>query len=156
MEIFTSPLVVSFATVLWQQRRLYEMSNSSDQSSRQPAWYPEPGTRGTYSLLSTCLITLGFCAWSAIHVNIPPYKHKGSQWRSRVFWLLCAIFFPEYVAFIAFRQNVAAEKLRQQVMDALGVVPSRREAWYRRIWRKELIKTTQEVCIILLDFVEMV
>ena len=34
-------------------------------------WRPEPDVRGTFSILSSCLITLGLCAWSALHLNVP-------------------------------------------------------------------------------------
>ena len=34
-------------------------------------WQPQPTFRGTFGILSTCLVTLGLCAWSAIHLNMP-------------------------------------------------------------------------------------
>jgi hypothetical protein len=35
------------------------------------SWQPQPTFRGTFGILSTCLVTLGLCVWSAIHLNIP-------------------------------------------------------------------------------------
>ena len=35
------------------------------------SWQPEPTFRGTFRILSTCLITLGLCVWSSLHLNIP-------------------------------------------------------------------------------------
>ncbi len=34
-------------------------------------WIPEPNTRGTWSLLYSCIFTLALCVYSAIHLNIP-------------------------------------------------------------------------------------
>ena len=39
-------------------------------------WRPEPTFRGTFGILSTCLITLGLCVWSAIHLNIPANNER--------------------------------------------------------------------------------
>jgi len=35
-------------------------------------WQPEPTIRGTFRLLVSCLRALSLCAWTALHLNIPP------------------------------------------------------------------------------------
>jgi hypothetical protein len=85
-------------------------------------WQPEPTFRGTFSILSTCLITLGLCAWSAIHLNVAsrherpwPIICRSLAWRNarqawpwrhwfwpgqllrKIGWMFLAFFAPELV-----------------------------------------------------------
>ena len=39
---------------------------------------PEPKYRGTYSILSSCLITLTLCIWSAVHLNLLETSELGA------------------------------------------------------------------------------
>jgi hypothetical protein len=59
-------------------------------------WYPEPTRRGTYSLLSSCLLTLFICVWSAVHLNIPEAGSR-SQIGRKFWWMLIAMVAPELV-----------------------------------------------------------
>ena len=66
-----------------------QISNSTDNSSTaaediaesryEPTWVAGPGTRGTLSLVFSCVITLFLCVWTTVHVNIEPpsseYNH---------------------------------------------------------------------------------
>jgi hypothetical protein len=61
-------------------------------------WRPEPDVRGTFSILSSCLITLGLCAWSALHLNVPESGKATQQFWVKTRWLLCAVFAPEVVS----------------------------------------------------------
>jgi hypothetical protein len=58
-------------------------------------WKAEPGTRGTFSILSTCLLTLILCVWTAVHLNIPEYGKAASQIRRKLGWLLISLLAPE-------------------------------------------------------------
>ena len=75
-------------------------------NTQQAHWQPDPDGRGTSSLLQTCLLTLGLCIYSAIHLNIP--RHRASA-REKMFaklkWLTVALFAPELVVFVAFTQR---------------------------------------------------
>ena len=67
--------------------------------SEHAAWHPEPSVRGTWSILSTCIITLGLCIWTAVHLNIP--EHGTTQWTKfwrKVFWLFMGLLAPEIVS----------------------------------------------------------
>ncbi|EEU41559.1 uncharacterized protein NECHADRAFT_87751 [Fusarium vanettenii 77-13-4] len=56
-----------------------------------PAWRPEPYERGTFNILSTCLLTLSFCAWSTLHLNIPDERDSEMQkFRRKIKWQLAA------------------------------------------------------------------
>jgi hypothetical protein len=76
-------------------------------------WVSEPNGRGTYSILSTCVITLGLCVWSALHLNIPAagQEHK-QKWR-KLLWLFVGIFAPEIVAWTAFEQYKQARHIQK-------------------------------------------
>jgi len=77
-----------------------------------PGWKPDPPTRGTYNILSTCLVTLGLCIWTAIHLNIPEYR---ASWRRQVWrkigWMVLGFIAPELV------RPQLRHILRRQVAD---------------------------------------
>ena len=63
-------------------------------------WKPNPSSRGTSNILTTCLITLLLCVWTAVHLNV----HLESFWKSqlrKVGWLVLALLAPEIVAYTA-------------------------------------------------------
>ena len=78
-------------------------------------WVPEPEGRGTYSLLSTCILTLGLCVYTSIYLNIP--EHNASRIKiflRRTKWVLIALLAPEFVVYNAWWQrNHAKEILRK-------------------------------------------
>ena len=64
-------------------------------------WKDSPTARGTFDILSSCIITLVLCVWTAVHLNVaPPEKY----WRfllRKTGWLLLALLAPEMVAYTA-------------------------------------------------------
>jgi hypothetical protein len=74
------------------------------------SWHPPSDTRGSFDVLSSCIITLGLCVWSAVHLNIPEkdlgperkwYDPRG--WVKRKHWrkigcLVIALLAPEMVS----------------------------------------------------------
>ena len=44
-----------------------------------PAWVDDPNTRGTWSILYSCVFTLVLCVWRAIHLNIPGHGETQMQ-----------------------------------------------------------------------------
>lgn len=84
-------------------------------------WRDEPATRGTWNILSTCLITLGLCLWTALHLNIP--RHKEGTWGPKLRktrWLLLGLLAPEMLAYTAWYQHRAAQKLDTVMRRKLG------------------------------------
>lgn len=66
-------------------------------------WQPEPGSRGTWSIIASCLTTISLCIWSALHLNMPTWID--SVWRiawRKFVWLLCGLFAPELVYLFIF------------------------------------------------------
>jgi hypothetical protein len=96
----------------------YEVDDSFDTNQTQ-SWRAEPETRGTFTILSSCLITLVLCLWSAVHTNLP---RPGSwPWVHKLWWLIWGIFIPEYVVNAAIQQNTAAGMIRDDMMRRTGL-----------------------------------
>ena len=75
-------------------------------------WVASPQGRGTWDILSTCIITLGLCVFSAIHLNIP--DPKWGFWTKagmKTKWLLIALLAPEFVVYNAWRQRREAQEV---------------------------------------------
>ncbi|RSM05123.1 hypothetical protein CDV31_009757 [Fusarium ambrosium] len=109
-------------------------------SHRNATWEPEPTQRGTFSILSTCLITLSLCVWTAVHLNIPSREErsqdeprgdssekwslKSLRWTAQTFrkagWMILGILAPELVLFTALQQFWDASDLRNLPLEAAG------------------------------------
>ena len=87
-------------------------------------WQPDPSTRGTTDILSTCLITLGLCLWSALHLNIPQHGKSSQQKWYKCGWLILGLLAPEMVAYVAWVQLRAARRLDNRMKQLLGEAPS--------------------------------
>ncbi|GAB1312405.1 hypothetical protein MFIFM68171_02615 [Madurella fahalii] len=106
-------------------------------------WQPEPLGRGTYGLLSSCIVTMFLCVWTAVHLNIPEhhghnYKYLPSyQTGRKMWWLLLGLFAPEIVSWTAFEQRRQAKDLHDKIKQVLGKDPpcprTGRSIW--RLWR---------------------
>ena len=64
-------------------------------------WKPSSDTRSTSDILSTCIITMLLCVWTAVHLNVSP---PGKVWTSglrKVGWMIMALLAPEILAYTA-------------------------------------------------------
>ncbi|KAK6541795.1 hypothetical protein TWF694_007575 [Orbilia ellipsospora] len=105
-----------------------EQSTSPSISLDTVGWVGDPNGRGTFSLVSSCVITLTLCVWSALHLNVPP---QGTSFRTaaftRVKWVVFGLFAPELLVATASAQYLTARwlfnelrkdaKHRQQMLD---------------------------------------
>ena len=101
---------------------------AAENATATVGWVGDPNGRGTFSLISSCLLTLGLCVWSAMHLNIP--ERRISLWRlgvSYVRWSLVGVFGPELVVFAAWRQLNSAKTLQQDVQQALNGLKNQSE-----------------------------
>lgn len=71
-------------------------------------WQPEPLSRGTWSILSTCTLTMFLCVWTAVHLNVPPPESTVRAFLRKTRWLILGLFAPELVVFTAWSQYKAA------------------------------------------------
>jgi hypothetical protein len=105
-------------------------------------WVPEPNNRGTWGLLQTCLLTLGLCIYSAVHVNI---LHRECKLWMRLLirckWLLVALLAPEFIVFNAWSQRRQAVRLACMLRRRCGQEEpeTRLMRWWRWIGPKTRI-----------------
>lgn len=102
-------------------------------------WQPMPKTRGTWTIISTCLITLSLCLCSALHLNIPQHNGKTSQQRRKLGWLLVGLLAPEMVVYTALEQRRAAVRLTKEMQAVFGETPVSR-------WRKLMCLIMRREC----------
>lgn len=73
-------------------------ASASDPNPATVGWVSDPNTRGTLNLMFSCILTLGLCVWSAMHLNIPADDESEiQQWISGIKWGLFGVFAPELV-----------------------------------------------------------
>jgi hypothetical protein len=90
-------------------------------TTRAPPWVPAPNTRGTSDILTSCLLTLFACIYTALHLNIP---ESGSGFLSllatKTIWSVGALFAPELVLYLAFSQYLQARELAKHLRQLQG------------------------------------
>ena len=64
-------------------------------------WEASPQSRGTWDILSSCIITLILCVWTAVHLSISPLANFWEPKLRKVGWLVLALLAPEMVAYTA-------------------------------------------------------
>ena len=85
-----------------------------------PNWQHEPNTRGTWTIISTCLMTLSLCLWTALHLNVPELNGKRSQRCRKLGWLLIGLLAPEMVVCTAVIQRSSAKRLTRTMQARFG------------------------------------
>lgn len=83
-------------------------------------WEPEPQLRGTFTILSTCIITLALCVWNSVHLNLPAVGKKSKGRGRRIAWIFLGLFAPEVLIFTAQIQRSKAKKIQKEVEKVLG------------------------------------
>ncbi|TKA66839.1 hypothetical protein B0A55_08819 [Friedmanniomyces simplex] len=76
--------------------------------------------RGTYGILSTCLLTMALCIWTAVHLNMGDGRSAWAQTGRKTGWLIIGLFAPELVAWTAFQQRKDAAELTGHFKLAFG------------------------------------
>jgi hypothetical protein len=122
-------------------------------SNTTTSWMPEPKTRGTWGILSSCIITLSLCVWTAVHLNVPEHRKvrlepwqfwKNPQLHRKVLWLLLGLLAPEIVAYAAWAQRRQAEALMKGVNEFYNVALP--PTLFQRAWAKTCRGFKKVVC----------
>ncbi|KAL4908147.1 hypothetical protein BDW74DRAFT_146927 [Aspergillus multicolor] len=80
-------------------------------SATSHGWVGEPEGRGTWSILSTCLLTMLLCCWTSVCSNIP--AKSDSYWtcvRDKVHLAALGILGPEFLLMVALGQWSSARE----------------------------------------------
>jgi hypothetical protein len=81
-------------------------------------WNPEPTTRGTFSILSSCLITMTLCIWTAVHLNLPEHGKESEKFKRKTWWLMLGLLAPEVVVWNAWSQRARMKGLNRSMRKA--------------------------------------
>jgi hypothetical protein len=93
-------------------------------------WHPEPRIRGTFSILSGCLITMSLCIWTSLHLNLPEHKREHIQKYRKLGWMILGLIAPEMVVWNAWEQRKTMKKL-SKLMQEKGLMPAMPTLWMR-------------------------
>lgn len=106
------------------------MANSSISSAHNlsllqteiaPRWVADADSRGTWTLLYSCVFTLVLCVWTAVHLNIPgPDETQRSQFLRKAKYMVLAIFAPEITVYMAWQQWSRAHQFCRKLDDTIG------------------------------------
>lgn len=90
--------------------------NSSQLTDFAPAWVSEPDGRGTWKVLSSCVVTLFLCVFTAIHLNVGPAGESTTGWWiHKCKWVGIAVISPELVLYSAGKQWFSAGRLSKKL-----------------------------------------
>jgi hypothetical protein len=88
----------------------------------QKQWHPEPQFRGTFHILSSCLITMSLCIWTLLHLNLPGHKRRRLQNLRKLCWMVLGLLAPELVVWNALEQRRIVRQL-SKFMQEQGYMP---------------------------------
>ncbi len=124
--LFTLSLVVVIS--------LSEETLSAPVVGVEPPYVPEPSGRGTVSLLSTCIITLTLCVWTALHLNIDTSRQRWRRTAKKAGWACLALLAPEVVLWRAWSQLLVSRELRTQMNHQIRIEAREEEGCRRTTW----------------------
>ena len=105
---------VTFAALICSQ--LFHAAIATTHNTTVSGWVDDPDGRGTFSIVSSCVLTLTLCVYTAIHLNVRPYKQTELQsWIETAKWVVFGILAPELVVFVAWRQYISVTALDRVV-----------------------------------------
>lgn len=100
----------TLATLLCFQ--LCRTASATNNNTIVSGWVDDPDGRGTFTIASSCVLTLSLCVYTAIHLNVRPYRKTELQsWIETAKWVVFGILAPELVVFVAWRQYLSAMAL---------------------------------------------
>jgi hypothetical protein len=95
MSGFTCLPIASSGSILIAQ------SNCSE-TFATVGWVANPSGRGTVSLVLSCILTLGVCVWSAMHLKIPSVTGTEQQiWWRNIRWTFMGVSGLKLVTYVA-------------------------------------------------------
>lgn len=90
---------------------LFRTAIAASNNTIVSGWVDDPDGRGTFTIASSCVLTLSLCVYTAIHLNVRPHRKTELQsWIETAKWVF-GILAPELVVFVAWRQYLSAMAL---------------------------------------------
>lgn len=86
-------------------------------------WVNEPNGRGTWTILSTCLLTIFLCCWTSLCPNIPaPQDGYFTQLRDQLHMALMGILGPEFLLMLVLGEwSSARESVKVRQLTAMSL-----------------------------------
>lgn len=99
--------VICHSSIMWEPFGRAPENNTA-------YWKEGPNGRGTFSILSTCLITLSLCVYTSLHLNIPEHgkTYWGHQFWKRAWWVFLGVATPEFVSRVVSSAATEAKHFR--------------------------------------------
>ena len=132
LSLYCLSIVVYIFFLSISTRAMVVAFGNATSTYNSPIWHGEPNKRGSWSLLSSCVITIALCAWTALHLNVPEHGTADRQWLRKTKWLVLGLLAPEVVVYVAWRQRREAARVVSDVRACLGQKAARSR--FRRIW----------------------
>ncbi|RPB15740.1 hypothetical protein P167DRAFT_476207, partial [Morchella conica CCBAS932] len=104
-------------------------------------WVGEPDMRGSLTIVTTCLVTLGLCVWTSIHVNVQINQVPFYRLRHKIKTSLTALLFPNLVVQRAHDEWAEMTRLYEALASVKHIHEATKEAA-----RKEAAVENKEVC----------
>ncbi|BCS03147.1 uncharacterized protein AKAW2_70025A [Aspergillus luchuensis] len=105
-------------------------TNSTFTAAIVDGWIDEPDGRGTWSILSSCLLTIVLCCWTAVMPNIPA---RSDRWyhglRDRLHLASLGLLGPEFLLMLALGQWSSARASVKGFEQLLTTKTTKRPLW---------------------------
>lgn len=86
-------------------------------------WQPNPNQRGTFDILTTCIVTISLCVWTALHLNVPAVGESSTkQMFRKIGWLCVGLLAPEVVSELVIKL-MALRRIETATVLQLMAVP---------------------------------
>lgn len=91
-------------------------------------WVGEPDMRGSMTIVTTCLVTLGLCVWTSIHVNVQINQLPFYRLRHKIKTSLTALLFPNLVVQRAHDEWAEMTRLYEALANVKHIHETTKEA----------------------------
>ena len=104
---------------------LFSITLASSNDTIVTGWVDDPNGRGTFTIVSSCVLTLSLCVYTSMHLNVRPHGRTELQaWIETTKWVVFGILAPELLVYVAWRQYVSAMALDRIVRELQEKRPS--------------------------------
>lgn len=80
-------------------------------------WVPAPRSRGTFNIITSCVVTLVLCVWTAIHPDVVHNVKPWQRYRKKIGWMFKALLAPDRVIIHSYNQRQEAKRIHQFWLD---------------------------------------
>lgn len=87
------------------------------QTISAPPWVSSTNYRGTMDILTSCIFTLLWCVYTAVHLNVLPEGTNGwlANLKMKLLWVTIALLAPDIVLYMASSQFLEALWLKKKL-----------------------------------------